>query len=299
MSLSTPVIRYHGGKFRLADWVIRHFPPHHFYVEPFGGAASVLLCKERSHGEVYNDLDGDIVNLFRVLQDPASRQALTERLVLTPYARDEYRLAWEDTSDLIERARRTIIRAQMGFGASGATKGSTGFRINCQRAYSTAQQVWSRYPDSLAAIGQRFAGVLIENRPAIEVMQQHDHPQTLHYVDPPYLHGTRALRNGTDIRSSRTMSGNSHRYYRHEMTDADHEQLLLALRRLGGMVVLSGYPSDLYRDTLDDWFLTTTTARISAGRGTGLRTECLWLNPQALEHSRQLRLFHFKEVFNG
>ncbi|WP_199905478.1 DNA adenine methylase [Microvirgula aerodenitrificans] len=85
--MDRPVLRYHGGKFRLAPWILEFFPPHQIYVEPFGGAAGVLIQKPRSHGEVYNDLDGDIVNLFRVLRSPEQRQLLLEQLVLTPYAR--------------------------------------------------------------------------------------------------------------------------------------------------------------------------------------------------------------------
>ncbi|MDC8992353.1 DNA adenine methylase, partial [Pseudomonas aeruginosa] len=97
--IQSPVIRYHGGKFRLAPWVIRHFPPHTCYVESFGGAAGVLMQKERAYAEVYNDLDGDIVNLFRVLQLEETREQLTRLLVLTPYARGEFDRAWEPTAD--------------------------------------------------------------------------------------------------------------------------------------------------------------------------------------------------------
>lgn len=157
-----PVLRYHGGKFRLAPWIIEFFPPHQIYVEPFGGAAGVLIQKPRSHGEVYNDLDGDIVNLLRVLRSPEQRQLLLEQLVLTPYARAEFDLAYEDSTDPVERARRTCVRATMGFGSAGATKGKTGFRLDCQRKYATAQQLWASYPDGLSDIGSRLAGVLIE-----------------------------------------------------------------------------------------------------------------------------------------
>ena len=167
MTIATPVIRYHGSKFRLAPWVLQHFPPHTCYVESFGGAAGVLMQKPRSYAEVYNDLDGDIVNLFRVLQNPESRSGLVERLVLTPYSREEFELSWETTGDPVERARRTVIRAQMGFGSAGATKGVTGFRIDTKRQYGTAQSLWAEYPESIAEVGQRLSGVLIENRPAL------------------------------------------------------------------------------------------------------------------------------------
>lgn len=275
MTVTRPVIRYHGGKFRLAPWIIGHFPPHRSYVEAFGGAAGVLVQKPRAYAEVYNDLDGDVVNLFRVLQGEQTRRRLTELLVFTPYARAEFDLAWEPAEDPVERARRLVVRAMMGFGSAGATKGSTGFRIDTKREYETAQHTWAMYPSNLAAVGQRLTGVLIENRPAIEVILAHDTPETLHYIDPPYLHETRC----------RVNPKNANRGYRHEMTDEDHLALLDALRGgVKGMVVLSGYASELYDRALPGWEKRTTTARISAGRGTSLRREVLWLNP-ACQHA--------------
>lgn len=265
--VTRPALRYHGGKFRLAPWIISHFPPHTCYVEPFGGAAGVLLQKPRAYAEVYNDLDSDVANFFQILRNPDTRAQLIEAVALTPYHRDEFEQAWESVDDPIERARRLCIRAQMGFGSAGATKGSTGFRIDTKREYGTAQQLWAYYPSALAEAGQRLAGVLIENRPAIEVMKAHDGPDTLHFVDPPYLHGTRVMRHGGDS------------CYRHEMTDDDHVELLRALLELEGMVVLSGYPSDLYNDHLSGWDSRSTDARISAGRGTAMRQEVVWINP--------------------
>ena len=261
-----PALRYHGGKFRLAQWVMRFFPSHTCYVEPFGGAAGVLLQKERTYAEVYNDLDGDVVNFFSVLRDSRQRAALIEACRLTPYAREEFEQAWQPTDEPIERARRLAIRAQMGFGSAGATKGATGFRIDTKREYGTAQSGWVEYPDAIAEAGRRLQGVLIENRHATDVMLQHDATTTLHFVDPPYLHETRQLRGARGC-------------YRHEMDDEDHLELLKALRQLCGMVVLCGYPSDMYNYELRGWERHTKLARISAGRGTSLRTEVLWLNP--------------------
>lgn len=268
-SLKHPLIRYHGGKFRLAHWIISQMPNHVCYTETFGGAAGVLLQKPRAYAEVYNDLDGDIVNLFEVLRDSSSRDQLIEQLVLTPYSRVDFENAWEDTDCKIERARRICIRAQMGFGSAGATKGITGFRIDTKRQYGTAQSLWSTFPEHLGIVGQRLSGVLIENRPAIQILKDHDAESTLHYVDPPY------------VMETRYGGAKTGRIYRHEMGNQDHEELLNTLQRLEGMVMLSGYRCEMYDDMLSSWKRIDTSARISAGRGTALRTECLWLNPAA------------------
>ena len=211
------------------------------------------------------------MNLFRVLRDAEASTRLIDLVILTPYARDEFDSAYEPHSDPVDRARRTIIRASMGFGSAGATKGTTGFRIDTRRRYGTAQQLWAEYPDTLSPVIGRLAGVMIENRPALDVIRQHDAPNTLFFVDPPYLHETR-------------YAGAKHgRYYAHEMSDSDHAELLATLCQVRGMVVLSGYPSAMYEGALAGWFSTTTTARISAARGSAMRTECLWLNPACVD----------------
>ncbi|WP_430229628.1 DNA adenine methylase [Paraburkholderia tropica] len=266
MSVDRPVLRYHGATFRLADWVMGFFPEHTCYVEPFGGAAGVMLQKPRVYAEVYNDLDGEVVNFFRVLRDRETRERLIEACVMTPYSRSDFNESWEPAEEPVERARRMAIRAQMGFGSAGATKGATGFRIDTKREYGTAQHLWALYPSSVAAAGQRLSGVLIENRPAIEVMRAHDAPSTLHFIDPPYMHGTRVM-------------DGSNRYYRFEMTDAEHADLLQAACDLQGMAVVSGYASELYETMLGGWVRHEKEARISAGRGTAIRTEVVWLNP--------------------
>ncbi|MHB0973936.1 MAG: DNA adenine methylase [Thiobacillus sp.] len=264
-----PVVRYHGSKWRLAPWIMSHFPEHRIYTEVFGGAAGVLIQKPRAYSEVYNDLDGDVVNLFEVLRHPVMRAQLVHDLVVTPYARTEFERAWEPAENPVERARRLVIRAMMGFGSAGATKGSTGFRIDTKREYETAQHTWVMYPDNLAAVGQRLTGVLIENRSAIEVLSAHDTPQTLHYVDPPYVFETRCRIKGK--------AGS--RGYRHEMDTDDHLNLLDELKRLRGMVVLSGYATELYDEALQGWERRTTKARIAGGRGTAMREEVVWMNP--------------------
>lgn len=263
-TIKHPAIRYHGGKFCLAPWIIGQMPEHVCYVEPFGGAAGVLLQKPRSYSEVYNDLDGNVVNLFRVLRDPELNQRLQDACCLTPYSRDEFCHAQEPATDPIERARRMVVLACMGFGTAAAAGGQSGFRSDSKRKYATAAHLWERYPANLSAVCKRLQGVIIENKDAVAVMRAHDAETTLHYIDPPYVPDTRVQRN---------------RYYAHEMTVEGHEQLLAVASTLTGMVMISGYDTEVYNDMLNGWTKTEKTSRISAGRGTKVRTECLWLNP--------------------
>lgn len=271
MAPTRPALRWHGGKWLLAPWIIGHFPPHLVYVEPFGGAASVLLRKPRAHAEIYNDLDDEAVNLFRVLREPEQADSLTRLLELTPFARTEFELGWEPTDDRVERARRLIVRSFMGFGSNahsdmGRGHKTTGFRANSSRSGSTPAEDWRNYPGAMWALIERLRGVIIERRPAMQVMASHDATTTLHYVDPPYVHATRNQRNPYDPK---------HRY-RHEMSDADHGELLAFLQGLTGMVVLSGYPHPLYDNALSGW---GRIEREALADGTRPRTEVLWLNP--------------------
>lgn len=284
-----PVLRYHGGKYRLAPWVIGFFPPHRVYVEPFGGAASVLMRKPRSYAEVYNDLDAEVVNVFRVLREEASATELTRLLVLTPFSRDEFEEAYTRADDPIEQARRTIVKSFMGFGSgaihdtrengmrtrASTSKASTGYRSNCTRSGTTPAHDWSGYPAQIALFCKRMRGVVIENRGATKVCEQHDTPETLHYVDPPYPMSTR---------------GDTGKDYRHEMTDDDHRALAAALHNVAGMVVLSGYPCALYDDELyRDW---ARHERPHLADGARPRTEVVWLNPacsRALREQEQQR----------
>ena len=121
-----PALRWHGGKWILAQWIIGHFPKHQAYVEPFGGAASVLIRKPVSYAEIYNDLDHTVVNFFKVLRSDRA-QELVEVLRLTPFSRVEFMEAYGESDDPVERARRLVIRSFMGFGSNGHNR-STGFR---------------------------------------------------------------------------------------------------------------------------------------------------------------------------
>lgn len=279
---SRPVLRWHGGKWKLAPWIISHFPAHRVYVEPFGGAASVLMRKPRSYGEVYNDLDQDVVNLFRVLQDSRTAQVLIDKLRLTPFAREEFELGYLTCDDPIERARRLVILSYMGFGSNGHNRAiRTGFRSNSNRSGTTPAHDWANYPERLPAIIERLRGIVIENKDANEVMRQHDSIETLHYVDPPYLMETR----------SAAMHRN--RRYVHELKPADHTRLLAYLQTLTGMVIVSGYPHTSYDEALVGWERIEVNAYADGARE---RVEVLWLNPFA--SSERVRLISQRGLFS-
>lgn len=266
VKIKRPVLRYHGGKYKLAPWIISNFPAHRIYTEVFGGAASVLMQKPRSYAEVYNDVWGTVVNVFQVLRDPESAKELKRLLELTPYSREEYELTVannvENIVDPLEKARLTIFRSFAGFG-SAATNGSynTGFRATSYRSYTTPSHDWASYTKHIDTFTERLKGVTIENRHYIDVLHAHDSAETLHYVDPPYVHSTRNLNNGTHA-------------YAHEMTDWDHMELGNVLNGLKGNCVVSGYDCGLYRWMFKDWQVVSKKAFADGAKE---RTEMLWI----------------------
>jgi DNA adenine methylase len=265
-----PVLRYHGGKWRLAPWIIGFFPPHKVYVEPYSGAASVLLRKPRSFAEVYNDLDRDVVNVFRILRDPVKAKRLAELCALTPWSRDEFLQSYEPVEDELEQARRTIVRGYMAYGSTSRRLGRTGFRAKAYRRNQTGAQDWTAWPAQVELFVERMRAVTIENRPALEVIAQQDSPETLFYVDPPYPQETR---------SSIRCAGDTERAYAHDMLAGDHRALAAVLHGVQGMVVLSGYACELYdQELFPDWQRHEREAMADAGQW---RTEVIWLNEAA------------------
>lgn len=218
----------------------------------------MLLRKPRSYAEVYNDLGGEIVNLFRVARDQG--EALAQLVELTPFARTEFMDSYEPCDDPLEQARRTLIRSFMGFGSNSLHQKS-GFRANSNRSGTTPAHDWMNYPDALRVTIQRLRGVVIENRDAMDCMRHHDSPETLHYADPPYVFSTRSD-DGED--------------YPHEMSDDDHVSFVDQLKQLKGMVIVSGYRSDLYDEMFKGWSRVDKAAHAD---GATKRVESLWLSP--------------------
>lgn len=277
MTVTRPALRYHGGKFRLAPWILQFFPPHQAYVEAFGGAGSILFQKPRCSAEVYNDLDERVVGFFRVLRDPELSAELQRRCALTPYARAELEWSFGDPTDAVDAAHRLVVRSFLGHGSDSATRTTrTGFRARLTDGRALPSQEWATWSDCIPALRDRLSGVLIENDRAVRIVDRMDGAGTLIYCDPPYVHSTRTGKTGN--------SGSNG--YLHEMTDEDHEELLQRLLRVAGMVIVSGYPSDLYDDLLSGWERHT---RRAVADSAAMRSEVVWLNPAcsaALERSR-------------
>lgn len=273
MTPTRPILRWHGGKWRIAPWVIGHFPEHKIYVEPFGGAASVLLQKPRALSEIYNDLDRDLVRMFKIIRDRPDE--LARAIALSPYARDEYRELYEPAEDDLEATRRFIIRSFMGMNSKGAlAKSGFDARTNPD-GYTSRLRSLADLPDQVALVAGRFLHVLIENCDAAKLVARYDRDDALIYLDPPYVAETR-----------------SGKHYNHEMTDADHSALLSSIESSQSMVIISGYPSDLYDQALAGWFRVQTKAHTDGAKA---RTEVLWINPLCWSRLERNRY----SLFNG
>ncbi len=261
------VFGWYGGKFSHLDWLLPLLPKCHHYCEPFSGSGAVLLNKAPSAVETYNDIDGDVVNFFRVLRDRSDD--IVKAIALTPFSREEYHLAingpTQGISD-VERARRFYIRARQTRTGLAQTA-SLGRWANCKdtsrAGMSGVVSRWLGGIEALDDIAQRLMRVQIENRPAVDVIRLYDAPSTLFYCDPPYLHATRG-----DAKA-----------YGFEMDEAEHRDLANALNTCKGKVALSGYDHPLMIELYPEgkWFKTTGLARtIHSTKGT--RQEVLWTN---------------------
>ena len=232
---------WYGGKYSHLKWVLPHLEtPHQTYCEPFAGSAAVLLNKPVSSVEVYNDIDGDVVNFFSVLRE--SPDELIRLLELTPYSRYEYAQACEPIEGLtdIEQARRFYIRARQTRTGLAQTA-SLGRWANCvgtsRRGMAGVVSRWQGGIEKLDDVSGRLMRVQIEDRPAIDCIKAYDSNETLFYVDPPYLHESRG-----DTKS-----------YAYEMTESDHQLLFECLDGIDGKAVVSGYRGEFMDSRYSEW----------------------------------------------
>ena len=250
------ILNYPGAKWGMASQIVSIMPPHRSYLEPFFGSGAVLFNKPLSSIETANDIDGDITNFFKVLKERASE--LAEAIAFTPYAREVFEDAHENRgTDGFDRAYRFAIRSRMGHGFKTYQK--TGFKIDVYaRERSYCVDSWNKMPSMLRQAAERLKCVQIENRPALDLIRKFNHDNVLIYADPPYLLNTRGGKQ-----------------YRHEMDEQEHLDLLAALVKHKGPVILSGYPSDMYDHELRGWH---KIHKRSYDQKSNARTEVLWCN---------------------
>ncbi len=257
---------WYGGKFSHLDWLLPLLPTCRHYCEPFAGSAAVLLNRDPSPIETYNDLDGEVCNFFRVLRN--QREKLAKAIGLTPFSREEFSIACEidGKQSRLERARRFYVRArQVRTGL--AQTASVGRWANCmdtsRAGMSGVVSRWLGGVELLPKIGERLIRVQIENRPAVDVIRLYDSADTLFYCDPPYVHDTR---------------GDSKAYV-HEMSDEQHGELAEALNAAKGMVAFSNYDCDLVNRLYPAKRWRKIVGPTKTNHSTkDTRTEVLWVN---------------------
>lgn len=258
----TQILKYPGGKQRIAEWIISHFPEHKVYCEPFFGSGAVFFNKPPTYIETINDIDGNIVNLFKVCRD--NPEELARLIEFTPFAREEFENCYEKSADPVEQARRTLVRYHQSFGTSNSSKKSWR-NVQTYGGPRTAT-MWNFLPGRIAEVCERLKEAQIENIDAIELIRRYNDENTLIYCDPPYLQSLRKKN-----------------LYAYETTDEYHFELLNVLKESKSKIVLSGYDNPMYNEALAGW----DTDEIVTTAQMGLkRTEKIWLN---FSQSKQIK----------
>lgn len=265
------IIRYPGAKWSLANWIISHFPEEYekmVYLEPFVGSGAVFFNKLPGAVETVNDLNGDIVNLFKVLREYP--EELKQLLLLTPYAREEYDNSFLPCENDIEKARRYIVKTTQAIGAK-LDGSKCGWRNHKQPKICK----WGNITDTISEAAKRLRGdathlVQIENMDALRLIERYNSDEVLMYLDPPYVRSTRK----------------GGRLYSHEMTDDEQLQLLEIITRSQAKIVILGYDSEMYNNALCSWYRFQTETRTTS---TELVKEFIWTNFEPPQ--RQITLF--------
>lgn len=261
-----PVLRYPGSKWSIADWIIQHFPPHQVYLEPFFGSGAVFFRKKPAGIETINDIDSNVVNLFRVIRDRP--EELARLIEFTPWSREEYQQSYEQTGDPLEDARRFLVRCWQSYGTDLYRR--PGWN-NSKRASLRVSRnnEFLKLPQIILEITKRLKYAQIENMDAVKLIKEYNYPEVLIYADPPYMMQTRT----------------AGRRYKHEMTIEKHRELLETLKNHKGPVIISGYPNELYDRVLKGWSIDTIETTTVSNKK---RKECIWINPIAAEYRRQI-----------
>lgn len=256
------IMKYPGSKWSIANWIIRFFPEHHSYLEPFFGSGAVLFNKPRSNIETVNDLDGNVVNLFEwIKRDP---EKLAHEIYWTPYARQVYEGTFtRRPENSLQKAVDFYIRLNMGYGyrTNGHREGWKNDIQGREKGYAALD--WKDIPMKVMQTAERLRGVQIENRPAAELIKRFNYSNVLIYADPPYVLNTRYGKQ-----------------YRCELDNRGHEELLDILLAHKGPVLLSGYDNGLYNERLRGWHRKETTCYSQV---CSKKREVLWMNFEPLQ----------------
>ena len=254
-------IRYKGSKSKQLDFIYDCFPSRTEYdtfVDLFGGGSSVILNATPTKRDIYNDINEEIVNFFRVLRTEGEK--LMELLRLTPYSRTEYDEAfiYDPNDEDIERARKTAIKAQFGYGGTGG-----GFKAYEREVSIT--KMYSNWIDGLEFVINRFRNITIENMDAMKLLKKVDSKRTLAYIDPPYL--------GPDD-------------YEYNYSEEKHIKMLKQIKECDSMIIVSGVPSKLYDAYLSDWVKIDRPVYNSSFRRASKRVDVLWVKPNITNCNR-------------
>lgn len=252
--------RWFGSKTRLAGDILSYVPQgKRIWVELFAGSGVVTLLKEPHFQEHLNDLDGDVVNVFRVLRDPELSERLIEALMLTPFAEAEFRASLTDPAgvDAVERARRFLVQCWQGQG--GVSRHKTGFRFSTV-ANTDPAKCWSRLPERLQHIARRLRRITVWSRPALKLFAKFAaNPETVVFADPPY--------------PAHTISAKPR--YRVDMSDQDHVDMAEAFKAARCAVILTMNPGTVYEQVLSSWHRAELNVR---GTNNEVKTELLLSN---------------------
>ena len=269
-------LKWPGGKGYMATHIVALFPKHLHYVEAFAGGLAVLLARDpedeslwlaphKGVSEVVNDLNGQLTNFWRVLASEELFPRFQRQVEATPLGRPQFEAAkqHEPTGDAVTDAAAFFVRCRQS--RAGDMKGFTPLTRNrLRRQMNGNASEWLGAVEGLPEIHARLRRVVVENKPAMDVIRREDAPGTLFYLDPPYVHETR----------------NSKDLYAFEMTEADHQELLDTIRQCKGKVILSGYAHPLYDTALHDWDRHTVDLpnHMAGGASKDRETEVLWCN---------------------
>ena len=262
-------LKFHGGKYYLAPKLIPLMPSGYVhYVEPFFGSGATLFAMDPSDtSEIANDLNGRLMNFWRVLQDDNVFARFRRIVEAVPFSQT----AWEDAhagkfdhDDPVADASAFFVEVRQSLAGRMDTF-ATLSRNRTRRGMNEQASAWLSAVEGLPAVHERLKRVVVLNQPAVQVIKSQDSGKTFFYLDPPYVQKTRSV---------------TQTYGVYEMTDEDHIELLETVLKIDGKAMISGYRHEIYDDMLDDWGrVDFDLPNNAAGGGKKRRmTECIWMN---------------------